>query len=253
MNINLRRVQFCHEIGLRGNNEDYIYPTLSSTVTDANRLFMVCDGMGGNEDGEVASKTVTEAVASYWISNSEEPDTDQKVMNAIAFAISELDRLVENSGKDKGMGTTMTLVSIGTDTVLAAHVGDSRIYQVRPNAGIIYQSKDHSLVQKWVDAGILTLEEARVHPKNNIITQVIQPASLRSIYPEIVTLKNIEDGDYLFLCTDGITESISDDNLVDILSNSDSDSKKMERIKQICAEHSKDNYSAYLIPLIVKK
>jgi protein phosphatase len=252
MNINLRKPQFCHEIGLRGNNEDFIYPS-PATATEANRLFLVCDGMGGHEDGEVASKTATEAISAYWADHSGEPDTYQKVMNAVASAISVMNRLVKKENKDKGMGTTMTLASIGTDTILVAHVGDSRIYQIRPTAGIIYQSKDHSYVQTLVDAGILTLEEARVHLMNNIITQVIQPESLKSIQPEVVVIRDIEEGDYLFLCTDGITESISDDTLADIIRKEISDDEKMKQIKQICSENSKDNYSAYLIPLVIQK
>jgi protein phosphatase len=252
MNINLREPQFCYEIGLRGNNEDYIYPS-PATATEANRLFLVCDGMGGCEDGEVASRTVTEAIAAYWAAHTNEPDNEQKVMNAIASAITEMNRLVKKAGKNKEMGTTITLVSIGADTVLAAHVGDSRIYQIRPSAGIIYQSKDHSYVQNMVDAGALTLEQARVHPMNNIITQVIQPEGLDQIQPEVVIIWDIEEGDYLFLCTDGITESISDDTLTDIISKDISDNEKMSRIKHICATYSRDNYSAYLIPLVAKK
>jgi protein phosphatase len=252
MNINLRKPQFCHEIGLRGNNEDYIYPA-PETATEANRLFLVCDGMGGHEDGEVASKTVTEGISDYWAAHGDEPNNEQKVMNAIASAISQMNLLVKKAGKDKGMGTTMTLASIGADTVFVAHVGDSRIYQIRPSTGMIYQSKDHSHVQNMVDAGILTLEEARVHPMNNIITQVIQPEGLKFIQPEVAVIWDIEEGDYLFLCTYGITESFSDDALTDIISKDISDDEKMSRIKHICSKSSRDNYSAYLIPLTVQK
>lgn len=249
MHIHLRTPQSCNEIGQRGNNEDYIFPAPSKT-TSADRLFLVCDGMGGHKDGEIASKTVTEAIAGYWTTHNE-PDPDLKVMDAIAHAIYKMDQLVKHSNGDKEMGTTLTLVSIGTDTVLAAHVGDSRIYQIRPDVGIIYRSKDHSIVQRWVDAGILTQKEAHNHPQSNIITQVIQPHGLSTIYPEIVTL-NIEDGDYIFLCTDGITESIDDEKLVDIVSSHIPDDEKMEQIKQICSEYSKDNYSAYLLPIIIQ-
>lgn len=249
MQIQLKTPQYCNEKGQRGNNEDYIYPA-PSTATADNRLFLVCDGMGGHKDGEIASKTVTDTIADYWITHNE-PASTQKVVNAIAKAISEMDHLVKHSNGDKGMGTTLTLVSIGTDSVLAAHVGDSRIYQIRTNVGIVYRSKDHSLVQRWVDAGILTLEEARNHPQSNIITQVLQPDGLKTIHPEVVTL-HIEDGDYVFLCTDGITESIDDDKLVNIVGSLAPDEEKMKQIKQICSEQSRDNYSAYLIPLIIK-
>ena len=249
MNINIKAPQFCYEIGKRNNNEDYIFPA-PSTASEKSRLFLVCDGMGGHEDGEIASKTATEAIAEYWSANPHQPDDAEKVNQAITLAVNKMNHLVADAKANESMGTTMTLAYIGKESVLVAHVGDSRIYQIRPGSGIIYQSKDHSLVQKWVDAGLLTPEEARTHPKSNIITQVIQPRSLAFINPEVVVLNDIEKGDYLFLCTDGITESIDDYYLVEIISAHKSDHKKMNRIKQICLKNSKDNHSAYLIQML---
>jgi len=248
MNISIKHPQFCHEIGQRKNNEDFIFPA-PAAATDANRLFIVCDGMGGHEDGEIASKTATEVISEFWSDNPQQPDTAVKVKLALAAAIHKMDLLVTDSNANHNMGTTMTLASIGTESILVAHVGDSRIYQIRPGEGIIYQSKDHSLVQEWVDAGFLTLEEARTHPRSNIITQVVQPKGLSSIHPEVAILNDIQEGDFLFLCTDGITESIDDPLLVEIISGEASDEEKMNRIKQICFENSKDNHSAYLIHL----
>ena len=252
MNISIKTPQFCCETGRRKNNEDYIFP-MPCTATDTCRLFIVCDGMGGHEDGELASKTVTEAIADYWLVNHQQSNNAQKVNHAIGAAISKLDQLVTDSKGNANMGTTMTLASIGAENILVAHVGDSRIYQIRPNFGIIYQSKDHSLVQTWVDEGLLTPDEARNHPKSNIITQVIQPYGMASLHPEVVALEDIKDGDYLFLCTDGVVESIDDSSLVKILSGQASDNEKMDAIKQICLENSRDNYSAYLIPLVLNQ
>ena len=249
MNISIKLPLFCYETSKRKNNEDYIFP-IPGTATDTNRLFIVCDGMGGHEDGEIASKTATEAISEYWSIHPQQPDDAGKVIHAITAAISKMDQMVADFKVDESMGTTMTLASIGTESILVAHVGDSRIYQIRPGLGIIYQSKDHSQVQEWVDKGLLTPEEARIHPCSNIITQVIQPQGLAFINPEVVVLNDIEDGDYLFLCTDGITESIDDQLLVEIISSPVSNHEKMNGIKQICLENSRDNHSAYLIPLI---
>lgn len=252
MEINIRIPLFCNEIGQRENNEDTVYPK-PLMATGSDRLFLVCDGMGGHEGGEIASEAVAQAISDYWIINSEQTDTAEKVMNAITEAVGKLDLVSADSTSNRKMGTTLTLLSVGAESVFVAHVGDSRIYQIRPGEGIIYRSKDHSLVQKWIDAGFLTEEEARNHPKKNVITQVIQPGDAEPIHPEVAILTDIQDGDYFFLCTDGVTETWEDAALADLLSASDNDEVKMDKIRSACLEHSKDNYSAYLIPLLVTK
>ena len=250
MYISIKEPLFCYETGKRKNNEDYIFPA-PATATEASRLFIVCDGMGGHEDGEIASKTTAEAIVEYWSANPLQPDDAGKVNQAIAAAVNKMDRLVEEAKGNINMGTTLTLAAIGTESVLVAHAGDSRIYLLRPGAGIIYRSKDHSLVQKWVDAGWLSPEEANEHPMSNIITQVIQPQGQATVFPDVAELKDIKEGDYLFLCSDGVTESIDDRTLVEIITKREMpDHEKMNRIKHICLENSTDNHSAYLIPFV---
>jgi hypothetical protein len=110
-----------------------------------------------------------------------------------------------------------------------------------------------------VDAEIITEEEARTHSKKNIITRCIQPHLTKQIVMEIDELKNIRTGDYLFLCTDGVTDAMTDEEIVAALSPDISDEDKVNQIKETCASHSKDNYSGFLlkieeeiIPIIVQ-
>lgn len=250
MKIKIGQPRYCCEIGQRANNEDYIYPA-PELATTANRLFLVCDGMGGHERGEVASELVARTIADYWIVNSELPDTDRKVQAAIREAIRKLEE--QNNGGNTNMGTTLTLASIGEEQVMIAHVGDSRVYQIRPGGGIIYHTRDHSVVQRWVDAGVLTPEEARTHPKKNMITRAVQAGVAEGSVADVVILTDIEDGDYLFLCTDGVTGAIDDPTLVEMLEQEGSDALKMEAIQTRCRNDARDNYSAYLIPLAVEK
>ena len=126
------------EIGQRSNQEDAI------SQWD-NRLFVLCDGMGGHEKGEVASQTVCQSLARWFEENvKDDCFTDDQFHSALEFAYSELDKFDDESLKK--MGTTFTLLYIHNKGITAAHIGDSRIYHIRSGKGILYQSRDHSLV-----------------------------------------------------------------------------------------------------------
>lgn len=250
MKISILTPLFCNEIGLRSNNEDTIYPA-PYMATTSDRLFLVCDGMGGHENGEIASQTVAQAISDYWRLYNHEPDGWDKLKRALDETEQKLNKVTPDNQESK-MGTTLTLVSINESSVLVAHIGDSRIYQIRPNKGIVFRTKDHSMVQTWVDAGILTAEEAKVHPKKNIITKAIQSRRIDISESDVEFLTKFQDGDYLFMCTDGILEAVDDLTLVEILSSRITDEEKMDRIKELCQLNSRDNYSAYLIPLAIE-
>ena len=252
MKISIQAPYYCNEVGQRENNEDAIYPRPGLATTDSN-LFLVCDGMGGHERGEVASAVTSEAIAHYWIINEELDDTEQKLQEAIRFAVEKMSPLDAETGSERKMGTTLTLLSLGKDAVFVAHVGDSRIYQFRPGEGIVFRSKDHSLVQRWVDAGLLTEQEARQHPKKNIITQVILSEPSTDIRPEAAILKDLKSGDCFLLCTDGVIEAWTDEALTELFDGNDTAEEKMNRLVEVCKEQSRDNFSAYLIPIQVEE
>ena len=171
-----------HEIGQRDNQED-------SIAQWDNRLFVLCDGMGGHEKGEIASQTVCQAIVS-WFEEHINPDdlfTDDLLKEAIEYAYTELDKYADNSNP-RQMGTTLTLLYIHKQGVTAAHMGDSRIYHIRPfsapklgearrglNEGILYQSRDHSLVFDLFQAGEITYEEMQNYPQKNIVTRAMTP------------------------------------------------------------------------------
>ena len=231
--------------GKRDNNEDYIYPD-DGDATTADTLFLVCDGMGGHAKGEVASKIACD-VFSKEINN--DPDGAQQKIIAAATekTLAALSVYVKQNAASKGMGTTLTLLWLQNNKAILAHIGDSRIYHLKNNQ-IHFKTKDHSLVQKMVTDGLITDEEARVHPKKNVITKALL-ADGESYDADIYITGIVEAGDYFFLCTDGVIESVDDNTLNEIFLSSVSNQEKMDTIEKICAVNSKDNYSAYLIQI----
>lgn len=236
------------QLGKRKNQEDARLPDCD-IPPKAQRFFAVCDGVGGSSLGEVASKTVCEAIAKRlgtFDFTQEFTSTDFSKLFGNTW-----DELDHEAGKYScDMATTLTFAAFHACGATFAHVGDSRIYLIRPSQGIIYRSDDHSLVNQMIHSGIITPEEAINHPQRNVITRCMEAGaevSERSA-ATVLRTRDIQNGDYVFLCTDGVTGKISDDELVNIITSKASDSEKMQKISSLC-EDSSDNNTAVLIPI----
>ena len=237
------------EIGRKTNNEDAIFPPVNQ-LTPHTRCFVLCDGMGGHERGEVAAEIVSSTLQPSLRASRTEPDiiTKRRFTDALRETYSALDAMPVTS-RENVPGTTMTCLYIASNGVLVAHIGDSRIYQVRPGVGILHKTWDHSLVNQLVKVGELTEEEAKTFPKRNVITRAMQPG-LQNPYPaDIDILTDIRGGDYFFMCSDGILENLDDEKLYEILSSKTTDEEKMEAIRAICAGNTRDNYTCILVPV----
>lgn len=248
-----------HELGQRANQEDNIYPQLGR-ATVADRLFLVCDGMGGHERGEVASNIVCQTIPQYFQQAGISPDkglSDDDLRSAIEYAFQQLDRA--DDGAMKKMGTTLTLLYMHRAGITCAHIGDSRIYHIRPisfpkigeagrglNGGLLFQSRDHSLVYDLYQSGEIAYEEMRTSPQKNIITRAMQPGEDNRVRADIVHITNVQPGDYFYLCTDGMLEEMENDELVDILSSNQTDEAKRKQLIE-ATKNNHDNHSAYLI------
>ena len=240
-----------NETGKRENNEDSIYPD-KGKADEAQRFFLVCDGMGGHENGEVASRTVCAAFAEF-LENRDLARFDRSGFEqALEYAYARLDEEDTKNGEPK-MGTTLAFVCFHARGVFMAHIGDSRIYHLRRHmwrgnhADILYKSQDHSHVGELIRAGIITEEEAATHPRRNVITRVMQPNQENLVYADIYESDDVEAGDHFFLCTDGIIESVSDGLLCDIVGRDIGNEDKIKAIHEACLKGSRDNFSAYLI------
>lgn len=262
MEINIYPPLAIHELGQRDNQEDSIYP-LMGDATSSDRLFIVCDGMGGHEHGEVASKTFSQALADYISShaNPNEVFPDNMLLSAIDYAYEKLDQ--KDDGSYKKMGTTLTLLYLHRGGVTAAHIGDSRIYHIRPirisaskpkyatdgkrySPSLLYVSRDHSLVFDLYQSGEISYDEMKTSPKKNVILRAVQPGEDNRVKPDIVHITDIEPGDWFYLCSDGMIEQMENDELAELLSSSGSDVKKRQQLIADTIDN-KDNHSAYLI------
>ena len=244
MKIEIYQPQAIWELGQRDNQEDSIFPMFGK-ATDDDRLFILCDGMGGHEHGEVASQTVCKAMSDTLLSLSKQSFTDDDLLDALQVAYRQLDSL-DNSHLKK-MGTTLCLLYFHSGGVTAAHIGDSRIYHVRPKENrILYQSRDHSLVYDLYQAGEISYDEMRTSTQKNIITRAIQPGEENRVRPAIVHITDIQPGDYFYICSDGMLEQMSNEELCHLLTSDGSDEKKRMQLVAATSDN-KDNHSAYLI------
>lgn len=239
------------ELGQRQNQEDSLFPGIGQQTAN-DRLFILCDGMGGHEKGEVASAIVCETMSNTILSrwNPNEPLSDGLLQQAIEEAYDALD--AKDNGEEKKMGTTMTFVCFHADGVTVSHIGDSRVYQLRPAtkkepARIVFKTRDHSLVNDLIDIGEITEEEAKNHPQKNVITRAMQPCQERRAKASIIHLTDIQEGDYFYMCSDGMLEQSTDDNILNIITKKDAtNGHKIEMLRNV-TEDNKDNHTAHLI------
>lgn len=248
MRITINQPQGIYELGQRTNQEDNIWP-LSGQATDNDRIFVLCDGMGGHEHGEVASRIVSQTIAEYLRqhANLDEIVEDQLLLDALQAAYTELDKA--DDGAAKKMGTTLCLLLFHRGGLTTMHIGDSRIYHVRPSThSIHYQSKDHSLVYELYQAGEISYEEMATSPQKNIITRAIQPGLDNRVKPSIVHITDLRPGDYLYICSDGMLEQMDNDTLCQLFSAQTSDEEKRLQLIE-ATKGNKDNHSAYFLSI----
>lgn len=241
------------ELGQRNNQEDSIFPAAGTSTAD-DRLFVLCDGMGGHECGEVASSTVCDALRTYvdQFCSEDRKFTSGDFDGALSAAFDALDS--KDDGAERKMGTTMTFLKLHSEGCFVAHIGDSRIYHIRPSEigadRLRFVSRDHSLINDLIDLGELTEQDALNSGQKNVITRAMQPMLDPRPKADVRNISDIQPGDYFYMCSDGMLEQMDDMELADILSMEDNtDEEKMEVLLTLTAEN-RDNHSAHLIRII---
>ena len=243
-----------HELGQRANQEDSLYPSIES-LDSSQRFFILCDGMGGHESGEVASSTVCECMGSYLAEHisAGEPFSQKMFESALDYAYAGLDSK-DNPEAVKKMGTTMTFLIFHDEGVTAAHIGDSRIYQFRPGVHKpLFKSRDHSLVNELILLGELTEEEARTSKNKNVITRAIQPGIENRVKADVSLLTDIKPGDWFYMCSDGMLEQMDDVELGSIITDSKLTDEQKKELLIKKTSGNKDNHTAFLIHILEVK
>jgi len=215
------------DVGLkRESNEDYF------SIDNDLPLYVVADGMGGHLAGEVASKVAVELInrnVNRWIAENapddelfDSPDKSLSrrgnyILSSIKLANRVIYELSKVHDEYKGMGTTIVVLSVTPSMVIAANVGDSRIYLVRGNS-IQPLSKEHNMVTEQVEMGLISAEEAETSPLRHILTRNL--GSSDTVDVDIFEIEPMNNDRFL-LCTDGLTDLVSDHEILGVIGDGD--------------------------------
>lgn len=216
------------------------YDNLLSTT-----ILVVCDGMGGAKAGNIASEMAAESFMDYMKSHVTQENTIIEIMQHMHEAVREGNsRVYDKSINDSdcsGMGTTLVAAAVASNGCVIANVGDSRAYHVTGNK-ITQITKDHSVVEDMIDRGDLTRSEASSHPNRNLITRALGTSS--DTEPDFFFLSLIS-GDSLLLCSDGLSNVITEQLLLtEITSSSDARETCERLIKLAINKGAPDNVTA---------
>ena len=210
-------------------------------------------GWAGSRAGAArarASQTVCSAMSSFILSHHAEGSVfdENDFSKALEFAYTALNG--RDTDDEKKMGTTLAFVMFHSGGCFVAHIGDSRVYHIRPSANkILFVTRDHSLVNELVELGELSKEEARTSRQKNVITRAMQPHQDHFVSADYTNLTDLREGDYIYMCSDGMLEQMEDREIVNILSLRKPDQEKI-RILKGATKDNKDNHSAHLIRIL---
>lgn len=195
---------------IRHSNQDAFF---AGEISQDTTFAVVCDGMGGAKAGNVASETAVKTISEYIIksyrNNMSVDDIIKMLKNAITSANIEIYDLSKANEHLSGMGTTVVAAVVREGNAVIANVGDSRIYLV--NDKLTQLTIDHSIVQTLIESGKITVEDAKVHPRKNVITRALGAESEVAID---VAEYNLSKGETLLLCTDGLTNFATEKDIL---------------------------------------
>ncbi len=207
---------------------------------------VVCDGMGGVSGGQVASEICVNEVSSHIEKGYRKSMSMKSVKNLLVSAITASNiKVFETANENKeyfGMGTTVVAVVILNGFAAVAHVGDSRAYFI--NDDIRQITRDHSVVQYLIDTGRITKEAAKTHPDRNVITRAV------GVNPEVdidVDIIPINEGEIILICSDGLYEYVSENEMLDMIKNPDEDEPAKKLLEMANEAGGKDNITVVTV------
>jgi serine/threonine protein phosphatase PrpC len=240
----------------REHNEDALFTftaNLESGNTQINLgLFIVADGMGGHEHGELASENAVRIMASKIIQKLPAFISNDN----LAISLDSIQEMMKESALDAhnevlknvpGGGTTLTAALVLGDQITISHIGDSRAYAITSDGKMKMLTHDHSLVRRLIELGRITPEEAAVHPQRNVLYRALGQAD--SIELDIITY-TLPVSSYLLICSDGLWGVVSDDEIIEIITTSPSPNIACQRMVEAAnTAGGPDNIAALLIQM----
>lgn len=236
----------------RDTNQDFVADWQPSTPEEEKQhgwLFLVADGVGGADAGDVASRYASERTIQHYLDNGENAHWGQRLVEAMHSANSDLRKYVAEYAENSRMATTMVAAVIQESHAYISNVGDSRGYIWQD--GLFSQiTKDQSLVAKLVEEGAISQEEAKEHPHGNIIL-----SSLGSeVHPQIDLFDlKLQSGDILLLCSDGLTKYLEDDEIAHIIRSASPEEAGRKLIRIANERGGADNISVGIIQYFPQK
>lgn len=231
----------------RKNNEDAYYIAVGEEAAD--NLFLIADGMGGCNAGEVASGSALEAFLAYY-EQEKAKDTAAEPLDLLTGSVAAANQAVytkSNSAKEFAeMGTTIVAAAVREKKLYIAYVGDSRAYLYRKKE-LLPLTTDHSYVMELVKLGTITKEEAAEHPKRNIITRAV---GIKETVETDTIIQPLREGDMLLLCTDGLSGMLKDAEIAKVLGRKVSLEKKAALlVEKANQQGGYDNISLILVDI----
>ncbi len=231
----------------RQNNEDsclLFVPTSESLLDSRGVLAAVADGMGGASAGEYASKVTLQCLARKYY----DKNLHTLVPNALKLSVESANEYVfdeaEANPECSGMGTTISALAMMGNWAYLAQVGDSRIYLKRPDGGLRQLTYDHSLVAEQIRSGLISEEDARNHTLKNLITRAV--GIKEEVNVDLFSLE-VQKNDTLLLCSDGLSNMVSDDDINNYLNNTDLQEAARNLVKHALAAGGLDNITVILV------
>ena len=206
-------------------------------------IYIVADGMGGHNAGEVASDLATKIVIEYIKNNHQYMDMKEVLSEGIKSANKKIYNIASESDDLKGMGTTVTICFKKQSKMVVANVGDSSCYIIDNKKKLLKITRDHSLVQQLLDNGTITEEKARNHPNKNIITRALGTNELVEVDLFDVDLTNVIK---CILCTDGLTNDVTYSEMYDIIMENENASSCKMLVDLSKSKGGRDNISVII-------
>ena len=209
-------------------------------------IFVVADGVGGAEAGEVASQTAVEVLSEAFRHKLSDGDDAEDLMElAIQRANSSIHQLALEHPRFSSMATTVVALHLDGERATFGHVGDSRLYRLSPDGKLTRETEDHSIVEEEVRAGRMTPEQAANHPSKNVISRALGAEA--AVEVDMKTTE-VAEGTTFLLCTDGITRHITDHELRGLLASGQSPDAICAEMKERCYQRgAEDNLTALIV------